>query len=437
MPNTTANRRLNQIKTILSSVDKMSTNSLEVEIIQKDRLGQIILNRPNKLNALNLSMVQMMTPQIKAWEKSEMIDVILLKHSGGKGFCAGGDVKMVVDLAKAKDPNATEFFRKEYQLDHLIATLHTPFIAIMNGITMGGGVGLSVHAPFRVATENTLFAMPETAIGFLPEVGGSFFLSRLDGQLGVYLGLTGKRLKGVDVLYAGIATHYIPSSRLADLEQCLSRLKSPTYDTINQVLDQFSPDLSHTTFSLAGSSARSIDRCFRHHTIAEIIEAIEKEEACEWTKETLTLLSSMSPTSLKVTLEQIRRGKSMSLAQCFQMEYQLVQKFLGGHDFREGVYSTLVTRSRPNWQPSQLAEVSESKIIQDYFESPSPLDLVFLNQRDFKSYPHHQYMLPSEKDILSIRLSRQQVVNHFVNEYRGKQGVKQKVLDVLNRYMVY
>ncbi|KAG1243749.1 hypothetical protein G6F68_015714 [Rhizopus microsporus] len=129
-----------------------------------------------------------------------MSKIIILKHSGGKGFCAGGDVKTVVDLAEAKDSNAAKFFEEEYQLDHLIATLDTPYVSIMDGITMGGGVGLSVHAPFRIATENTLFAMPETAIGFLPEVGGSFFLPRLDGQLGVYLGLTGKRLKGVDTL---------------------------------------------------------------------------------------------------------------------------------------------------------------------------------------------------------------------------------------------
>ncbi|EIE75709.1 hypothetical protein G6F46_007991 [Rhizopus delemar] len=419
----------------------------QVEVVHKSNLAvrEVVLNRPKKLNALNLPMVRSITPQLQAWEKSDLAKIIILKHSGGKGFCAGGDVKTVVDLAEAKDSNAAKFFEEEYQLDHLIATLDTPYVSIMDGITMGGGVGLSVHAPFRIATENTLFAMPETAIGFLPEVGGSFFLPRLDGQLGVYLGLTGKRLKGVDTLYAGIATHYVPSSRLGDLEARLAELENPTHDMINQAIEEFSAELDNEpTFSLNGSIRQSIDRCFKYDTVAEIVKAIEKEEESEWKEETLKLLSSMSPTSLKVTLQQIRNGSALSLAQCFKMEYHLVQKFLQGHDFKEGVYATLVSRSKAKWQPSELSQVDDRQIKQDYFDSPSPLRLELLNKRDFKKYPHRKYMLPSEEDIMRVvtgeapdvgnyALNRQQVIDYLLRERQGKQGVKQKVSEVLDR----
>lgn len=313
---------------------------------------------------------------------------------------------------------------------------------------VGGGVGLSVHAPFRIATENTMFAMPETAIGFLPEVGGSFFLSRLDGQLGIYLGLTGKRLKGTDVFYAGVATHFVPSSRLAALEARLAELDNATHDMVNQAIEEFSAELDNeSTFTLSGEIRQAIDRCFKYDTVGEIVAALEKEPETEWTKGTLKLLNSMSPTSLKITLQQLRNGSTLSLAQCFKMEYHLVQKFLQGHDFKEGVTATLVTRQKPNWKPDQLSHVDDTKIKQHYFDSPSPLRLELLNSRDFKNYPYRKYMLPSEEDIKRVvtgeapdvgnyALNRQQIVEHLTRERQGKQGVKQKVLEVLDRKTV-
>jgi 3-hydroxyisobutyryl-CoA hydrolase len=313
---------------------------------------------------------------------------------------------------------------------------------------VGGGVGLSVHAPFRIATENTMFAMPETAIGFLPEVGGSFFLSRLDGQLGIYLGLTGKRLKSTDVLYAGVATHFVPSSRLPALEARLAELDHATYDMVNSAIEEFSAELENEpAFSLAGETRQAIDRCFKYDTVGEIMAALEKEPQTAWTEETIKLMKKMSPTSLKVTLQQLRNGATLSLAQCLKMEYHLVQKFLQGHDFKEGVYATLVTKSKPNWVPSQLSDVNDAKVKQDYFDSPSPLRLELLNSRDFKKYPHRKYMLPSEEDIKRVvtgeaadvgnyALNRQQVVEHLLRERQGKQGLKQKVLEVLDRKTV-
>jgi 3-hydroxyisobutyryl-CoA hydrolase len=313
---------------------------------------------------------------------------------------------------------------------------------------VGGGVGLSVHAPFRIATENTMFAMPETAIGFLPEVGGSFFLSRLDGQLGIYLGLTGKRLQATDVLYSGVATHFVPSSRLPALEARLAELDHATHDMVNSAIEEFSAELdTESHFSLTGETRQAIDRCFKYDTVGEIMAALEKEPQTAWTEETIKLMKKMSPTSLKVTLQQLRNGATLSLAQCLKMEYHLVQKFLQAHDFKEGVYATLVTKSKPNWVPTQLSDVNDAKVKQEYFDSPSPLRLELLNSRDFKQYPHRKYMLPSEEDIKRVvtgeaadvgnyALNRQQVVDHLLRERQGKQGLKQKVLEVLDRKTV-
>ncbi|KAI8060965.1 ClpP/crotonase-like domain-containing protein [Gongronella butleri] len=424
----------------------------QAEVLQRQNLGvrEIVLNRPKKLNALNIDMVRAMMPLLQSWEKSDLAKAVIIKSEPNTAFCAGGDVKTVVDLAaEGKFDEACQFFEEEYQLDHLIATLDKPFISIMDGITMGGGVGLSVHAPFRIATENTLFAMPETKIGFLPEVGGSFFLPRLDGQLGVYLGLTGARLKGVDAIYAGIATHYVPSSRLEALEARLSELDNPTHDMINNAIEEFSGELDEeATFSLGGDIRAAIDRCFKYDHVSEIVAALKKEQggaADAWAQAALKMLQGMSPTSLKVTLQQLRSGATLSVAQCFKMEYHLVQKFLKDHDFKEGVYSVLVNRGKKaEWQPATLDAVDDKKIAADYFNAPSPLTLNLLNKKDFKQYPHRKYMLPSEEEIKRVvtgeapdvgnyALTKQEVLDHILRDRKGKQGVKQKVTEVLDR----
>ncbi|KAI9322219.1 ClpP/crotonase-like domain-containing protein [Dichotomocladium elegans] len=424
-----------------------AAGDVEIVTASKGSLREVVLNRPKKLNALNQNMVELMTPEIQAWEKSDLAKIILIKSSGGKGFCAGGDVKTVVDLAAVGNHAAAiRFFELEYQLDHLIGVLKTPYVAVMDGITMGGGVGLSVHAPFRIATEKTVFAMPETGIGFLPEVGGSFFLPRLDGFLGTYLGLTGKRLKGVDVLYAGVATHYVPSSRLPALESRLAEINNPTHELINTAIEEFSADLgSESGFSLGGSVMSAIDRCFGYNTVEEIIAAVEKEEDSQWKEETLERFREVSPTSLKVTLQQLRAGRKMSLGDCLKLEYRLVQKFLEGHDFEEGVNATLEKpRRKATWKPSTISEVDAAKIKSDYFDATLPLQLTLLSDKDYMEYPHRKYTLPSESDIQNVvtgeaadvgqyALNREEVIEYFVRERKGKQGVKQKVADVLDR----
>jgi len=284
--------RLNQISknfkatlnTASTSLDEDPTLSQVVQPMQPEVLHRkqftgrtFILNRPKAYNALNLDMIRNIAPQLLAWEQSDICKVIIMKSNHPKAFCAGGDVKIVAEAGQRKEPDAATFFKEEYALNYQIATLKTPLVVLIDGITMGGGVGLSVHAPFRVATEKTVFAMPETAIGLFPDVGGSFFLPRLDGELGTYLGLTGQTLKGQDVMRAGIATHYMPSERLSALEDRLSELDNMDHEVVNQALEEFSAESNLEPFIL-DPYKNIIDRCFKYDTIKEIIDALEKEE---------------------------------------------------------------------------------------------------------------------------------------------------------------
>ncbi|RUS28909.1 ClpP/crotonase-like domain-containing protein, partial [Jimgerdemannia flammicorona] len=461
-----------------------STEEQQADVIQRKHLGSrtFILNRPLRLNSLNLSMIRNITPQLQAWDKSDLAKVIIIKGTGHRAFCAGGDVREIIKLLDERAPETLEFFEEEYQLNHLIATLGTPLVAIMDGVTMGGGVGLSVHAPFRIATENTVFAMPETAIGLFPDVGGSFFLSRMDGEVGTYLALTGEKLKGSDVLrtesdlrpcvimnspfwradhglrltirsppsHAGIATHYVPSSRLQALEDRLAELETSDNEVINMAIEEFVGEFDpHYKYPLSGNVRRSIDRCFRGDTIGEIVEAL-KEDKFEWAKVTLETLMKMSPTSLTVTLQQIRKGADMTISECFRMEFNLnfwQRVVFTSHnpfiipsrstlqvspDFREGVTSLLVNKpaTTPTWNPPTLSEISDTDVLNSYFFAPSPNELSLLTSKDLSTL-HSRYALPTEKDI--ERVVTGEVKGWFSRDRRGKQGVREKVVEVLER----
>jgi enoyl-CoA hydratase/carnithine racemase len=247
----------------------------------------LLLDRPQALNALNLDMVQALMQNVTQLERAHSANAILLQAApGSRAFCAGGDVKSLVQAAISGTPagvaQAASFFTHEYRLNHKLGTLRKPLISILDGITMGGGVGLSVHGAFRVVTERTVFAMPETAIGFVPDVGGSFFLPRLEGEVGTYLGLTGARLKGQEVFLAGIGTHYIPSTRLPALYQQLQALEEPSFAVVNRILDSFVGDLADDAFdawSLGGAVGAAIDACFSHNRISDILGAL-REVVC-------------------------------------------------------------------------------------------------------------------------------------------------------------
>ncbi|RIA84752.1 ClpP/crotonase-like domain-containing protein [Glomus cerebriforme] len=424
----------------------------QADVLHKRKFGSrvFILNRPNVLNALDLSMVRNMTPQLQAWNESDLCKVIILKANGKKAFCAGGDVKRVVELAKREKSvvggiRPLQFFEEEFQLNHLIATLDKPFVAFMDGITMGGGVGLSVHAPFRVATEKTAFAMPEINIGYFPDVGGSFFLSRMDGEVGTYLAMTGARLFGIDVFLSGIATHYVPSQRLPYLEDRLSELESDDHEVINAAIEDFVSEPEHNhIYSLGGVIREAIDRCFKGNTVEGIIDALNKEENKTWSKETINTLLKMSPTSLKVTLRELRKGKHMVITDCFKMEYKLVQRFLEKSDFIEGVTALLVDKREPQWNPSKLGDISDNEIEKFYFESSEKHHLNLLNKRSFENYPYSRFALPTEEEIRrvvtgetpdagSVSMTQQEIVDYFLKDRKGKIGVREKVLEVLNR----
>ncbi|ORY04405.1 ClpP/crotonase [Basidiobolus meristosporus CBS 931.73] len=366
--------------------------------------------------------------------------MVLLKSSAAKAFCAGGDVRELIGMIKENPAKAREYFRMEYGLDYAVATSKTPIVALMNGITMGGGCGISVHAPFRVATETTLMAMPETRIGLFPDVGSTFFLSRMDGELGVYLGLTGDRLKGEDAFHIGLATHYVPSSQLPSLERDLCELDTPDSEVINQVIQEYSEE-SEQPFSL--DHARPvIDKCFRYDTMEEIIQALT-DVGDEFSKQTLETLGQMSPTSLKITLKSIRAARTLSIADAFKMEYKLALKCLG-HDFPEGVTKQLVTKTRdPQWKPATLAEVPLAEV-EKYFnwEPSEPLEIP--DELTYMEYPHLKNALPSEREVQhllsgenpdagSMQLDRAAIMTWFETDRMEKPGVTKKVLEILSR----
>ncbi|XP_030641753.1 3-hydroxyisobutyryl-CoA hydrolase, mitochondrial isoform X1 [Chanos chanos] len=338
--------------------------------------GVITLNRPKALNALNISMIRCMFPQLKKWEKDSETDIVIIKGAGGKAFCAGGDIRAVTEAGKSGDSLAKDFFREEYILNNAIGTFQKPYVALIDGITMGGGVGLSVHGHFRVATEKTLFAMPETAIGLFPDVGGGYFLPRLQGKLGLFLALTGFRLKGRDVQRAGVATHFVESQKLGALQKELVDLRSPSMSDVTKLLDSYQEQSTldiEKPFVLQ-QHIEAINRLFQADSVEQIVENL-KNDGSPFAQKQAETLAKMSPTSLKLTFRQLQAGATMSLQEVLVMEYRLSQACMRGHDFYEGVRAVLVDKDQsPKWKPSTLAGVSEQSV-EESFASLEERDL--------------------------------------------------------------
>ena len=430
----------------------------------------IELNRPKKLNSLNGSMVRKIIPRLREWEKSDMANIILMSGAGTKAFCAGGDVAALAQQNSTPEGQkaSSDYFALEYQLDHLIATYSKPYIAIMDGITMGGGVGLSVHAPFRIATERTVFAMPETTIGFFPDVGGSFFLPRLDGEIGTYLALTSERLMGVQAFYAGIATHYLDSSVLTPLTTRLSELVFRDYASlqdrlklINSTISEFSSSLpSPDSYeaskygNLAGDLRKAIDRCFSHDSIEGIIESLEAESKStkagamsEWATSTLKTIKTRSPTSLKVTLRQLQAGAEWTIGETFVKEHQLASKFMAHPDFVEGVSARLMSKppKTPQWNPSNLSQIKAEDVGEFFSLQEGVEGLKLLPSTpgsrplpDYSDYPHASFALPRESDIRRVVKNLgnggpRAVIERLSQQWGGKEGVKEKVEEVIAR----
>lgn len=424
-------------------------------------LRTIELNRPKKLHSLNGSMIRKIVPRLQEWTKSDMANVIVMKGSGPKAFCAGGDVAA---LAKwnLEGPDgqqrSTDYFALEYKLDHYIATYPKPLVAFMDGITMGGGVGLSVHTPFRIATERTVFAMPETTIGFFPDVGASFFLPKMNGAIGTYLALTSDRLKGVNAFYAGVATHYIHSTSLPALESRLAELRFKDYDKlmtrlelVDSTIEEFCTGLPHDEPIRLGDALReAIDRCFSLNSVPEILSALRAEsgETKEWAEQTLKTLHERSPTSVYVALRQMRLGRTWSISETFRREHQMAAKFMKHPDFTEGVSALLIRkpadgqpRTPPKWQTAPLEDIKpEDNIVDPFFEVDGRQRLNLLSTVDYSRYPHAKFSLPTETEVEQFvrkgEKSPRGVVNYFVELRNGKQGVKEVVEEILRRKTV-
>ncbi|XP_032261991.1 3-hydroxyisobutyryl-CoA hydrolase, mitochondrial [Halichoerus grypus] len=354
------------------------TEAAEVLLERKGCAGVITLNRPKFLNALNVSMIRHIYPQLKNWEQDPETFLIIIKGAGGKAFCAGGDIRAISEAGKANQKIAQDFFREEYMLNNAIGSCQKPYVALIHGITMGGGVGLSVHGQFRVATEKSLFAMPETAIGLFPDVGGGYFLPRLRGKLGYFLALTGFRLKGRDVYAAGIATHFVDSEKLDMLEEDLLALKSPSKENIADVLDAYhaKSKIDQDKSFILEEHMDKINSWFSANTLEKIIENLQ-QDGSSFALEQLKVISKMSPTSLKITLRQLIEGSSKTLQEVLTMEYRLSQACMGGHDFYEGVRAVLIDKDQsPKWKPADLKEVTDEDL-NDYFKSLGSNDLKF------------------------------------------------------------
>ncbi|PSN65979.1 ClpP/crotonase [Corynespora cassiicola Philippines] len=416
----------------------------------------IELNRPKKLNSLNGSMARKIIPRLQEWSKSELAGVVVIKGSG-RAFCAGGDVAA---LAKWNQTGAegqkksTDYFGLEYKLDHLIATYQKPYVAFMDGITMGGGVGLSIHAPFRIATENTVFAMPETTIGFFPDVGASFFLPRMEGGMGTYLALTSEQIRGVDAFYHGIATHYIHSSSLQALESRLAELQFPDYleldarlKIINATIEEYVTGLPSEKPAISGELRSTIDRVFHQDqpSVQSILKSLEEvktssnssEPLKTWAQSTIDTLHTRSPVAVAVALTQMRVGRSWSISETFQREYDIASRFMAHPDFVEGVTARLIERKkeRPNWKPNTLDEVSREDVAEFFATKEGAQPLQLISDRDYNDYPHSWIGLPREDEIMreTTGQSVQDAIATLLERYEGKQGVREKVAEVLER----
>jgi enoyl-CoA hydratase len=317
------------------------------------RVGRILLNRPRVLNTLTLDMVRVFTGALHDFADDPHVHAVVVEGAGDRAFCAGGDIRALRDGQLSGDRTGVEaFFREEYDLNLLISAYPKPYIALIDGICMGGGIGVSVHGPYRVATEHAMFAMPETAIGFFPDIGGTFFLPRLPGQLGVYLGLTGLRTTGADAVHAGFATHFVSRANLPALSATLAEIGVAA-------LARFAEPLP--PFTIAPHLA-AIDQCFSTDTIGEITAQLSADPA-DWAAAALKALRTVSPTALGFTLEAFRRGANLTLNQALDAEFLLTRTTMAYPDFAEGVRAMVVDKDRqPKWQPARIEDVDQAVI---------------------------------------------------------------------------
>ncbi len=338
----------------------------DVIFTREKHIGLVTLNRAQALNALTFPMILALQEQLQAWQNDRSIHAVVVRAVEGRAFCAGGDIRSLYDTGRRDKTLQMQFFWHEYRLNHFIHHFNKPYIALMDGVTMGGGVGISLHGSHPVATERFLFAMPETGIGFFPDIGASHLLSRCPGAFGAYLGLTGNRLDAVDSHALGLVQHLITSDKLTEVLDGLveTDLSTNAHERVDVCLSRFAIPASPAPIKALQDS---INICFNQDTVESILVALHETDD-DWHRDTLQNLAQKAPLSLKVTLAQIRKAKSMSLADCLKIDYCLVSHFVQDHDFYEGVRALIIDKDKsPRWQPKTLAEVTADKVHR-YFE---------------------------------------------------------------------
>ncbi|WP_333825549.1 enoyl-CoA hydratase/isomerase family protein [Pinisolibacter sp.] len=344
----------------------------EIRFERRGQAGVVILDRPKALNALTLSMVEAMQRQLDDWAGDPAIAHVVLTSASEKAFCAGGDIRRIHDMGKAGDPHLTDFFHDEYILDRTIHRYPKPFTSLIDGICMGGGVGLSAHGMLRIGSEKILFAMPEVAIGFFPDVGGTHMLSRMPGETGAYAAMTGARLKVADCLHVGFLTHHVPSARMVDLLAALCETDEPA-----PVAAAFHSDPGEAPIAALRSA---IDRLFAGDDAAAIVARLEAESGADaaWAQATAAGMRGKSPTSMAIALCQVRIGGSLSFEECMRIEFRIVSRILEEHDFYEGVRSVLIDRDNaPDWRPATFEAIAPGAIEAHFTKVPAGGDLVF------------------------------------------------------------
>lgn len=339
----------------------------EVLIQTNGLVGRISLNRPKALHALNLDMCHAMSAALSAWSIDTAVEAVILDHTEGRGFCAGGDINLLRHSAlNDGGVSGRRFFHDEYQLNHQMMAFPKPIVAFMDGITMGGGVGIAMPARFRVATEHTRFAMPETGIGLFPDVGGGWHLSRLGGRLGQFLALTGARLDGAECLWAGIATHYLPVDKLDEAKERIAEHPGRIAGILSEL--SITPPPARIE-----ANADQIQKHFAFDRYEDILASLEDDDS-EWAAKELATLHAKSPQTCKVALRQLAESQNFdNFADNMVMEYRIASRVLTRPDFAEGVRAVIVDKTNdPKWDPATPEGVSEELL--DSIFAPLPAD---------------------------------------------------------------
>lgn len=330
------------------------------------RIGQVLLNRPQSLNALSTEIVVDLNHKLHQWANDPEIFAVIIRGVGERAFCAGGDLKEFYFAGKEKHEMATPFFRQEYRLNEYISKYPKPYIPMLHGISMGGGLGISMHGTHIVAASDLKLAMPETAIGFYPDTGGSFFLSHVPHYIGMYLGLTGNSINVHDAIFCGLVDQYVPQKQFDALtaELCNSDFSTDANAAVTQAIEKFkvTPNQSELQQQLT-----TIERCFSKDSVADILTALESENT-NWAQAILATLNKRSPTSLKVTHRLLTVAKDLDITACMELEFNLTKRMLQENDIYEGIRAVLIDKTHdPKWQPSRLQDVND-KAIADMFE---------------------------------------------------------------------